>query len=134
MSTILVIDDDIHVQAIFSDTLKRQGYNVLSASNGNDGMSLAKKEKPDLILLDMLLPGDGGLQFLKKLRSTPSLVNEKVIIMSNLESDNVNERAKALGVSDYLLKADMSLENLTQIVKRKLAAPVITARPQSTSV
>jgi two-component system alkaline phosphatase synthesis response regulator PhoP len=122
MATILVIDDDLQIQAIIGNTLKQQGYTVLAAGNGNDGLSIAKKDKPDLILLDMMLPGDGGLQFLKKLRETPAIAVTKVMVMTNLESDNVIERANALGVSDYLVKADMSLENVSRIIKQKLAS------------
>jgi PleD family two-component response regulator len=100
--------------------LQKPGYSIFTAGNSSDGMVIAEKERPDIIVLDMLITGTGGVQFLKWLRAQPALKDTKVIVLSNLESDNVVANAKKLGISEYLIKANTTFDELAEKVKQVL--------------
>ncbi len=108
---ILVVEDENAIQKILVDTLTRAGYKSILAKNGHEALQKFKEEKPDLILLDILMPEENGFDVLEKIRvKYDSKI--PVIIISNLgEKDDV-EMGKNLGVVDYILKSDISLKNL----------------------
>jgi two-component system sensor histidine kinase ChiS len=120
VATILIIDDDPEYINAYTIVLQKPGYSIFTAGNSSDGMVIAEKERPDIIVLDMLITGTGGVQFLKWLRAQPALKDTKVIVLSNLESDNVVANAKKLGISEYLIKANTTFDELAEKVKQVL--------------
>ncbi len=113
MKKILIIEDESALQKTLGEVLSQQGYEVLPALNGEVGLKLAQSEKPDLILLDLVLPKIHGFDVLKKIKDNPETKEIPVIILTNLESMEDVKRAMELGATTYLVKANYSLEELT---------------------
>lgn len=118
--TILVVEDEASLLAVLRDKLAREGFNILEARNGEQGLELALSQHPDLILLDIILPVMDGMQMLAKLRADSWGKNAPVILLTNVnELDKVAE-ALAHGVHDYMVKADWEIEKVVQAVRGKL--------------
>ena len=117
---ILFIEDESALQKTIGDFLNEKGYKVISALDGEIGLKLAKKEKPDLILLDLILPKIPGLEVLKKIKEDEETKKIPVIILTNVESLNEVEKAISLGATDYLVKAEYSLEEIFKKIKKAL--------------
>jgi len=118
---ILLIEDEKSI--IFALTSKFNlipGITVFYSKNGEEGLDLALKEKPDLILLDIILPKMDGLEMLKKMRQDPWGKNAKVIILSNLSNPDKETEAKKMGVKDYIIKANCKIEDVAKRVKSEL--------------
>lgn len=120
MKTILFIEDESALQKTFGDLLDQEGYEMISALDGEIGLRLAKKEDPDLILLDLILPKVHGFEVLKKLKQDPKTENIPIIILTNLEGVEDVERALELGATTYLVKADYELEEVLTKIKKAL--------------
>ena len=118
--TILFIEDELGLQKTFGDILREEGYEMLTALDGEVGLRLTKEKKPDLILLDLILPKMDGFEFLEKLKENPEIKNIPVIILTNLERTEDVERALELGAKTYLVKADYSLEEVIKKVEKAL--------------
>ena len=117
---ILIIEDEVAILKAMSDKFSRQGFEVITAANGKAGLAAAEKEKPDLILLDLLLPIMDGLDMLKKLRAAKWGKSVPVIVLTNLsEADKMSE-AVDIGIADFLIKTDWKLEDLVKKVKKEL--------------
>jgi CheY-like chemotaxis protein len=119
MASILVVEDNESLNAVYTLILERNGHDVTTAFNGLEALKALKRLKPDLILLDMLMPEMGGLSFLKKL-NPPKNVKIKIIILSNLDEDQEIKEARKYGVSQYILKASVSPSELISQVKKAL--------------
>jgi len=115
---LIVEDEDSVVYALSEKFNLTEGVKVLFASNGVDGLRKALEEKPDLILLDIILPEMDGIEMLEKLRDDAWGKNVEVIILSNLSDPESEEKAKALGVTQYIIKSDSRIED---VVKKALA-------------
>ena len=113
MKKILIIEDESALQKTLGEILSQQGYEVLSALNGEIGLKLAQSKKPDLILLDLILPKIHGFDVLKKIKDNPETKEIPVIVLTNLESIEDIKKAIELGATTYLVKANYSLEELT---------------------
>ncbi len=113
MKKILIIEDESALQKTLGEVLSQQGYEVLSALNGEIGLKLAQSKKPDLILLDLILPKIHGFDVLKKIKDNPETKEIPVIVLTNLESIKDIKKAIELGATTYLVKANYSLEELT---------------------
>ncbi len=113
MKKILIIEDESALQKTLGEILSQQGYEVLSALNGEVGLKLAQSKKPDLILLDLILPKIHGFDVLKKIKDNPETREIPVIVLTNLESIEDIKKAMELGATTYLVKANYSLEELT---------------------
>jgi CheY-like chemotaxis protein len=120
MKKILFIEDESALQKTLSDYLKKEGYEVVSALDGETGLKLAKNQKPDLILLDLILPKMDGFEVLEKLTQDPETKDIPVIILTNLERMEDIERALELGAKTYLVKANYTLQEVTEKVKKAL--------------
>lgn len=121
---VLVVEDDDPCLKALVDKLTREGYKVSQAKNGAEGLALALAEKPDLILLDIIMPRVDGLEMLKQLRADADWgKNVPVMVLSNLsaEDDKIKASIAEYGVKDYLLKADWSLNNVVKKVQEVLA-------------
>ena len=119
MKKILLVEDDLDIQNIYGDLLRNKGYQVTGATNGNQGLHIIKTEKPDLVLLDIMLPGGiNGFDILEQLKKDEDLKNIPVIILTNLETEK--KVANKIGVTDYLIKANVGLNQLVERVNQYL--------------
>jgi DNA-binding response OmpR family regulator len=103
---ILIIDDELGISKLYSEKLNNEGFEVLTAQNGLDGFALAKKELPNLILLDIIMPKMNGLDTLKQLKEDESTKAIPVILLTNLPAEMSMLKARQLGAVDYLVKAE----------------------------
>jgi DNA-binding response OmpR family regulator len=130
MKKILIIEDDIALASILADGLGQSGYATIMARDGEEGLALALEKKPDLILLDIILPKLDGISMLKKLRQDAWGKTALVIILTNLNSPN--DIAEAVEwAQDYLVKADWKIEDIIKHVKEKLAEQTPLEGPKS---
>ena len=118
--TILFIEDEPALQKTFGDILKQEGYEMISALDGEEGLRLVTTANPDLILLDLILPKVHGFEVLKKLKENPETKDIPIIVLTNLEAMGDVEKALELGATTYLVKADYSLEEVLQKIKKAL--------------
>ncbi len=117
MTKILLVEDDKSLQEIYGVRLGSEGYSVLIAGDGEEALNIALKEKPDLILSDVMMPKISGFDMLEILRTTPEIQNTKVIIMTALSSDDQRDRGESLGADIYLVKSQVGIEDVVQAVK-----------------
>lgn len=118
MKKILFIEDEETLQRTFKEILKRANYEMFGSLDGEDGLKTALNEKPDLILLDLILPKMHGLEVLKELKSKPETKNIPVIILTNLEGTEEIEKALELGATTYLVKTSYSLEEIIKKIRK----------------
>ena len=120
MKKILFIEDESALQKTLGDILKEEGYQLISALDGEIGIKLAEKEHPNLILLDLILPRVDGFKVLKTLKENASTKDIPIIILTNLDNARDIEKALELGATTYLVKANYSLEEVVEKVKKAL--------------
>lgn len=120
MSKILFIEDEPNLQKAIGEVLKQEGFEILAALDGEKGLEVAKKEKPDLILLDLILPKKDGFEVLRDLKADKELKDIPVIILTNLEGTGDVEKALDLGATTYLVKANYELEDVLKKIKEVL--------------
>jgi CheY-like chemotaxis protein len=120
MKKILFIEDESALQKTFRNVLEKEGYEMISALDGESGLRLAKSQKPDLILLDLILPRKDGFEVLKELKEDENTKEIPVIVLTNLEDIQSVEKAIELGATTYLVKAQYTLEEVIQKVKKAL--------------
>jgi DNA-binding response OmpR family regulator len=123
MQRILVIEDDRFLRKAAEAALRRHGYTVLTALDGETGLAVARVEHPDLVLLDLIMPGMQGFEVLKLLKEDASTSSIPVIILSNLGQDSDVKKALEAGAVDYLVKANLALDTLVGRVKALFEAP-----------
>lgn len=117
---ILIIEDEIAMLRILTDKFSQEGFRVIKAANGEEGLRFALSERPDLILLDIVMPRMGGLEMLDKLREDEWGKTAKVILLTNLSDiEKISEAVKE-GAYDYLIKSDWKLKDIVKKVKEKL--------------
>lgn len=117
---ILIVEDDKFLRDLISQKLLKAGYDITEAIDGEKGIEGVKKEKPDLVLLDLILPGVDGFEVLSQIKADPILAQIPVIILSNLGQKEDVERGLKLGAVDYLIKAHFTPEEIIQKVKAVL--------------
>jgi len=118
MKTVLIIEDDIHINKIYSEKLRHYNFNVYSAYDGKQGMAIARTKAIDLILLDIILPGSmNGFEFLETADREENLKKIPVIILTNLDTQK-DQAKKYSVVKGYLVKAETDLEKLVEAVKK----------------
>lgn len=118
---ILIVEDDEFLRSLTAKRLEKEGYDLAVAVDGDSAVTTAEKEKPDLILLDLLLPGTNGFQALEKMRTIDGLGKTPVIVFSNLGQKEDIEKAKGLGANDFLIKANFTLDDVIAKVKTYLS-------------
>lgn len=114
---ILLVEDDVFMVDLLSRELGAAGFEVALAKNGEEGIAQASKAKPDLVILDLILPDRHGLSVLREIRKTPEGASLKVMVLSNVSEAQDKEEAKELGVADYLIKANSSLTDIVERAK-----------------
>lgn len=115
---ILLIEDDSFLAGMYATKLKLEGFKVLLAASGEKGLVLAKKEAPDLILLDIVLPGIDGFAVLQELKKAEGTKKIPVIMLTNLSESNDVEKGLSLGAVDYLIKAHFMPQEVIEKIKR----------------
>jgi DNA-binding response OmpR family regulator len=117
---VLLIEDEETLIEIYKIKLEEEKIDFLVAKTAEEGLEIAKREKPDLILLDILLPTSSGIDFLENLRKDPEISNLEVVALSNFEEPETKKKAFLLGIKDYLVKADFTPSELIEKVKKYL--------------
>lgn len=137
MTKILLVEDDKSLREIYGTRLLAEGYDIVSASDGEEALAVAIKEKPDLIVSDIMMPKISGFEMLDLLKSNEATRNIKVIVMTALSSDNQRQRGESLGAERYLVKSQVGIEDVVRTVHEVLgdqngaSAPVMPAPNQS---
>lgn len=114
---ILIIEDDKFLRELISQKLNKEGYDVSEAIDGEEGIKKIRDEKPDLILLDLILPGIDGFEVLSLMKKDSSLSSIPVIILSNLGQKEDVEKGLKLGAVDYLIKAHFTPGEIIEKIK-----------------
>lgn len=117
---ILLIEDDANLIRSLTDFIKKEGFEIISAMNGEEGIKKAGITNPDLILLDIILPKKNGFTVLEALKKDENLKNIPVVILTNLEEEKDIEKALSLGAYTYLVKANYSLDDILKKVREIL--------------
>ena len=117
---ILLVEDDIALAAVYRSRLELEGFEIHEVNNGEDALSAAVSFKPDLILLDAMMPKTSGFDVLDILRNTPETTNIRVIMLTALSQPKDKERAEQLGVDDYLVKSQVVIGDVVARVKHHL--------------
>jgi DNA-binding response OmpR family regulator len=120
MAKILIVEDDRFLRELIARKLRNEGYDVIEAVDGEEGLKRIKEEKPDLILLDLILPGIDGFEVLTKAKEDPDTAQIPVIILSNLGQREEIERGLKLGAIDYLIKAHFTPGEIIEKIKNIL--------------
>ena len=138
MSKVMVVEDDAALREIYSIRITAEGYDVVSAGDGEEALAIAVKEKPDLILSDVMMPKISGFDMLDILRNTPETANIHVIMMTALSADDQRARGEKLGCDRYLVKSQVGIEDVVNAIHDVLgdkttaaasAAPAAPATP-----
>lgn len=133
MSKVMVVEDDASLREIYSIRITAEGYEVVSAGDGEEALAVAVREKPDLILSDVMMPKISGFDMLDILRSTPETAGIKVVMMTALSADDQRRRGEELGADRYLVKSQVGIEDVVNTIHEVLGdrqATAQTAAPQ----
>jgi two-component system alkaline phosphatase synthesis response regulator PhoP len=117
---ILIIEDEELLAQMYEKKLTLEGFVCFIADNGDDGLKLAIEKKPDLILLDIMMPNKDGLSTLEDIRNIPELANVPVIMLTNLSENNYVAHAKSLGANDYIVKSNMDPSGVVEKIRKFL--------------
>jgi DNA-binding response OmpR family regulator len=120
MPKVAIIEDDQAISQMYRFKFEAEGYEVQTAANGKLGLELIESMKPDIILLDLMMPEMTGDQMLAELRKQPWGKDMKVIILTNMGEQEIPAEVKELGVSAVILKADMTPRQVAELVKKQL--------------
>lgn len=117
---ILIVEDDEFLRSLEAKRLEKEGYIVLAATDGATGLKMASEEAPAVILLDLLLPGLSGYEVLEKLRADDKTKETPIVVFSNLGQKEDVEKAKGLGATDFLIKANFTLDDVVDKIQQYL--------------
>lgn len=120
MSKIMLVEDDNSLREIYSIRLTAEGYTIVSAGDGEEALAVAVREKPDLVISDVMMPKISGFDMLDILRSTPETKDIKVIMMTALSSEDQRVRGESLGADRYLVKSQVGIEDVVNVVHEVL--------------
>ncbi|KKW18996.1 MAG: Response regulator receiver protein [Candidatus Adlerbacteria bacterium GW2011_GWC1_50_9] len=125
---ILIVEDDPFFSMILKGRMEKQGFAVRQAFDGEQALTMAREQAPDLIILDLIIPKLSGFEFLETIFSDPQLNRVPVVVASNLGQESDIEKAKQLGVLDYYVKVRTSVDDLVKILTN-----IINQGPQAVS-
>lgn len=117
---VLLVEDDVALSAVYKSRLEIEGFETREVNNGEEALSAAVEFKPDLILLDAMMPKISGFDVLDILRNTPETANIRIIMLTALSQPKDKERAESLGVDDYLVKSQVVIGDVIERVKHHL--------------
>jgi DNA-binding response OmpR family regulator len=115
-----MVEDDDALAAVYETRLKVEGFNVKRVNNGEDALAAAIEYRPDLILLDVMMPKVNGFDVLDILRNTPETANMKIIMLTALSQGSDRERAESMGVDEYLVKSQVVIAEVIERIKHHL--------------
>lgn len=121
MTKIAIIEDDQAIAQMYRFKFEAEGYQVETAENGQVGLELIEHMRPDIILLDLMMPEMAGDEMLEKLRAEPWGQTVKVIVLTNVGEQEIPPELKKLGISGLILKADMTPRQVANLVKKHLS-------------
>ncbi len=124
---VLIVEDDEFLRALVAKRLEQAGFRVATAVDGESGLAAVADNHPSLILLDLLLPGMNGYEFLEKIKANENLRSIPVVAFSNLGQREDIAKAQALGVDDFLIKANFTLDDLVAKLEQRLNGSKPTA-------
>lgn len=130
MAKILLVEDDSNLREIYGARLEAEGYTIFSASDGEEALAMAVKERPDLIISDVMMPKISGFDMLDILRQTPETKDVNVIVMTALSQDEDRKRGEQLGANKYIVKSQVTLDDVVSIVREVLSG---SSQPATTS-
>ena len=133
MSKIMVVEDDASLREIYGIRITAEGYDVVSAGDGEEALAVAVREKPDLILSDVMMPKISGFDMLDILRTTPETANIKVIMMTALSAEDQRQRGERLGADRYLVKSQVGIEDVINAIHEVLGDRPAPAAPEPTA-
>ena len=117
---ILLVEDEMALSAVYRSRLELEGFDVREVHNGEDALSATVEYRPDLILLDAMMPKISGFDVLDILRNTPETANVRIIMLTALSQPKDKERAESLGVDDYLVKSQVIISDVVSRIKYHL--------------
>ncbi len=117
MKKILIVEDEIILAGMYQDKFTQAGFEVILAYSAEEASKILRKEIPDLILLDILLPKENGVSFLAKMRKNPKLSSIPVVAFSNYDDPKTKKQAFKLGIKDYLIKTSYTPQEIIEKVK-----------------
>lgn len=120
MKKILIVEDDNILRLTLNNNLAREGFEIIEAKNGEEGLVTSSREHPDLILLDIFMPVMDGITMLKKLREDSWGKDAKIIMLTNLSDKEKLAEAMAQGSFDYLVKSDWKIDDVVKKVKKRI--------------
>lgn len=118
---ILFVEDDEALASVYTMRLEAEGFQVRRVPNGEDALAAALEYRPDLILLDVMMPKVSGFDVLDILRNTPETANMKIIMLTALSQDADKQRAQSMGVDDYLVKSQVVIADVIDRIKQHLS-------------
>lgn len=121
---ILLVEDDTALASVYRSRLELEGFEIEEVHNGEDALTAAIKFKPDLILLDAMMPKISGFDVLDILRNTPETTNVRVVMLTALSQPKDKERAESLGADDYLVKSQVVIGDVVDRIKHHLGLDV----------
>lgn len=133
MTKIMLVEDDKSLREIYGVRLLAEGYEIISAGDGEEALAMAVKEHPDLIISDVMMPKISGFDMLDILRSTPETKQIKIIMMTALSSEDQRSRGESLGANRYLVKSQVGIEDVVRTVHEVLEDIPLSATPASQS-
>jgi len=122
MAKILIIEDDPLIVKIYTTRLTADGYQVFSAENGEGGLTIAEKEPPDLIVLDLMMPKVDGFSVLEKIRHNDRTKNIPILVYSNLAAEDEIVRANSMGATEFIVKANISPTEMVNKIKKYVSS------------
>ena len=130
MSKIMVVEDDANLREIYSIRITAEGYEVVPANDGEEALAVAVREKPDLILSDVMMPKISGFDMLDILRSTPETASIKVVMMTALSAEDQRARGERLGADRYLVKSQVGIEDVINTIHEVLGDRPVAPAPE----
>jgi DNA-binding response OmpR family regulator len=137
MPKVLLVEDDNNLREIFDMRLQAEGYKTVTAGDGEEALVIAVKEKPDLVIADVMMPKLSGFEMVENMRAAPELANVKVIMMTALGQAEDRARGEKLGVVKYLVKSQVTLEDFVRVVREVMppdesgAGAAVPAQPDN---
>jgi len=120
-SSILIIEDDIFLSDLYKTKMELEGFKVFAAYDGEKGLELVKKNKPEIILLDLILPKITGFQVLEKIKQDVAIKDIPIIILTNLSQKADVDKGLKMGADDYLIKAHFMPSEVVEKIKKLIS-------------
>ena len=117
---VMIVEDDEHISKVYEIKLAKEGYATSLAVDGEEAVTKITSEKPDLILLDLMIPKKDGFGVLEDIKKVPELASIPVIVLSNLGQQSDQDRALGLGANEYLVKVDYPIQEVVDRIKKYL--------------